>query len=261
MAKAKFYTVWVGRQPGVYETWEDCEEQISGFSGAKYKSFPTMQAAVEAFRAAEDEATETLLTRIDVHNAENIACASSDSYGANIAGSTAAPQSGAAGGQLGGPTPALSNPSGVPFKPAVDYSQIPEINLSAIAVDGACSGNSGAMEYRGVRVADGVELFHVGPLAGGTNNVAEYLALIHGLAMLDKQGDSTTPIYTDSANAVAWVRNRGCRTKLQPTSENKKIFELIARANVWICSHNPRNPILRWATDIWGDIPADFHRK
>ena len=33
------------------------------------------------------------------------------------------------------------------------------------------------MEYRCVRVADGEEVFHVGPLAEGTNNVAEYLAL------------------------------------------------------------------------------------
>ncbi|MFH8142028.1 MAG: ribonuclease H [Muribaculaceae bacterium] len=117
------------------------------------------------------------------------------------------------------------------------------------------------MEYRCVRVADGEEVFHVGPLAEGTNNVAEYLALVHALALLFKQNDSATPIYTDSVTAVAWVRNRGCRTQLTPTERNKKIFEMLARANLWLRSHSPRNPILRWNTPMWGEIPADFGRK
>ena len=39
----------------------------------------------------------------------------------------------------------------------------------SIAVDAACSGNPGKMEYRGVYVADGRELFHIGPFEEGTN--------------------------------------------------------------------------------------------
>ena len=83
---------------------------------------------------------------------------------------------------------------------------IPEINLDAIAVDGACSGVPGPMEYRGVDVKSGIELFHVGPLDDGTNNVAEYLALIHALAYLYQKGDRTTPVYSDSKIARGWVK-------------------------------------------------------
>jgi ribonuclease HI len=117
------------------------------------------------------------------------------------------------------------------------------------------------MEYRGVDVKSGIELFHVGPLAGGTNNVAEYLALVHALAYLYQKGDTVTPIYSDSQVARGWIKNRGCRTKLTRTADNEKIFELLARANVWIQTHNTENPILRWDTDMWGEIPADFGRK
>ena len=101
---------------------------------------------------------------------------------------------------------------------------VPEINPDAIAVDGACAGNPGMMEYRGVDVKSGIELFHFGPVPDGTNNVAEYLALVHALAYLYQKGDTTTPIYSDSRTARSWIRNRGCRTKLERTPRNAKIF-------------------------------------
>lgn len=41
----KFYAVAVGRFPGIYTSWEDCKKQVDGFSGAKYKSFPTREMA------------------------------------------------------------------------------------------------------------------------------------------------------------------------------------------------------------------------
>jgi ribonuclease HI len=44
----KFYAVKKGRQPGIYTTWPDCQKQVSGFSGAIYKSF-TSKAEAEAF--------------------------------------------------------------------------------------------------------------------------------------------------------------------------------------------------------------------
>ncbi len=258
--KRKFYVVWEGREPGIYDNWEDCQEQIDGYSGAKYKSFRSQEEAVAAYRGSgEDE--ESLLTHIALKNLEKIsetkseAAFSASSQQQSLFEPIAQP--------ISQPTvQPIAQPSAQPIsKPKIDYSQIPEINLSAIAVDGACAGNPGLMEYRGVKVATGEEIFHIGPLEEGTNNVAEYLALIHALAMLFKQNDSTTPIYTDSATAVAWVRNRGCRTQLKPTDKNRKIFEMLARANLWIRSHSPKNPILRWNTPLWGEIPADFGRK
>lgn len=132
--------------------------------------------------------------------------------------------------------------------------------LESIAVDAACSGNPGLMEYRGVFVADGMEIFHVGPLKEGTNNIGEFLAIVHALALL-KQKKSKLPIYSDSVNAIKWVANKKCNTKLTPTPENQPIFDLIARAEKWLSENSYENPIIKWETDSWGEIPADFGRK
>lgn len=47
MAKKKYYGVKVGKTPGVYLTWEQCKSQVDGYSGAVYKSFPTLAEAEE----------------------------------------------------------------------------------------------------------------------------------------------------------------------------------------------------------------------
>lgn len=148
-----------------------------------------------------------------------------------------------------------------PATSGINYEAIPEIRRDAWAVDGACAHNPGPMEYRCVRVADGTEVFHIGPLADGTNNIGEYLALVHALALLDKQGDHLTPIYTDSRTALAWLRNRGHKSTLARTGANDRIFELLTRANAWVQTHTILNPVLKWDTNQWGEIPADFGRK
>jgi ribonuclease HI len=131
----------------------------------------------------------------------------------------------------------------------------------SVAVDAACSGNPGDMEYRGVYTADKRELFHVGPLKDGTNNIGEFLAIVHALAMLKQQGKSLMPIYSDSKTAQGWVKKGKCNTKLEATERNEAIFELIERAERWLASNKITNPILKWETEDWGEIPADFGRK
>ena len=42
---AKFYAVKEGRKPGIYHTWDECKEQVNGYSGAVYKSFTTEEEA------------------------------------------------------------------------------------------------------------------------------------------------------------------------------------------------------------------------
>lgn len=211
--KKKYYTVWAGWDTGVFDSWEECQLQINGFKGARYKSFDTQAAAVNAYRGNPDEYIG-IIRKVFTH--------------------AAAP---------------------------VNYAAIPEIRRDAIAVDGACAHNPGPMEYRGVRVADGSELFHIGPLDDGTNNVGEYLALVHALALLDKQGDHLTPIYSDSRTALSWLKNRGHKSKLARTPRNARIFEMLTRADAWVQSHSILNPVLKWDTDNWGEIPADFGRK
>ena len=218
MAKRKFYVVWVGRVPGIYEDWAECLDQVDQFPGALYKAFDSQTAATIAFRGDPNDQA-SIIEAIAEHNAL------------------------------------------MRKEHQTSLLDIPEINPDAIAVDGAVSGNPGPMEYRGVDVRSGIELFHVGPLAGGTNNVAEYLALVHALAYLYNKGDRTTPIYSDSRTARSWVRNRGHRSKLEPPEENLPIRQLLQRADKWIQTHTPENPVLCGNTNNWGEIPADFGRK
>lgn len=135
------------------------------------------------------------------------------------------------------------------------------IEWNSIAVDAACSGNPGDMEYRGVNTKTGDELFRVGPLKKGTNNVGEFLALVHGLAYLQKHGFTDMPIYSDSRIAMGWIKQKTTRTKLEKSRINQPLFELIDRGILWLKNNSYKNPILKWETKEWGEIPADFGRK
>ncbi|MBU3856866.1 MULTISPECIES: ribonuclease H family protein [Bacteroides] len=206
MAKPKFYTVWKGVCPGVYSSWQDCQQQIKGFKGAMYKSFSTKE---EAERALEEPA--------HLH------------WGAQAQ------------------TPPLAD-------------RLPEgFNTNCLAVDAACSGNPGPMEYRGVYLATGEQIFHYGPVYG-TNNIGEFLAIVHGLALL-KQKNLQMPVYSDSRNALNWVKQKQCKTKLERTDKTEALFQLIGRAEKWLKENSTNCPVLKWETDRWGEIPADFGRK
>jgi len=130
----------------------------------------------------------------------------------------------------------------------------------SICVDAAWNTMTGVVEYRGVETASGRELFHVGPLEDGTINIAEFLALVHGLAYCVKQG-ITVPIYSDSRNAIGWVRDREERTQHERSSLNGPLFELVDRALAWQNTHEYPNEILKWETAAWGENKADFGRK
>lgn len=133
-------------------------------------------------------------------------------------------------------------------------------NLYTISVDAASSGNPGIMEYRGVDTQTHQQLFHQGPFKQGTNNVGEFLALVHGLAYL-KQIKSDRKIYSDSRIAIGWVKKKKCNTKLKQTAKNHAVFELVQRAEIWLKNNNYTTTIIKWETKVWGEIPADFGRK
>jgi len=211
--QGKWYVVWVGTEPGVCDSWAECQSRVSGYPGARYKSYPTQLAAVEAFRNGDD--ADRSVIRALAH----------------------AP------------------------KQAVNYDAIPAIVHDSIAVDGACSGNPGVMEYRGVDVPTGVELFHAGPFEGATNNIGEFLAIVHALALFAQQGNDHTAIYSDSRTALSWVKKRECRTTLARTPANARLFAIIGRAEKWLLTHEWRNQLIKWNTKEWGEIPADFGRK
>lgn len=136
-----------------------------------------------------------------------------------------------------------------------------KIEMDSLSVDAACSGNPGDLEYRGVLTGSGEEIFRMGPFKMGTNNIGEFLALVHALALLHQQKDDQTAIYSDSRTAMAWVRNKKVKTTLKKNRSNTSLFKLVDRAVDWIKNHQTNSRILKWNTEEWGEIPADFGRK
>ncbi len=132
--------------------------------------------------------------------------------------------------------------------------------LPSICVDAASSGAPGPVEWRGVETESGKQIFHQGPYPDGTNNIGEFLALVYALAWMEKNNLSI-PIYSDSETALSWVRAKKCRTELQRTERNAELFALIERAEAWLVEHEPGVKLLKWDTNAWGEIPADFGRK
>ena len=135
------------------------------------------------------------------------------------------------------------------------------VDLTALAVDAACKGNPGPLEYQGVEIESNVNLFHQGPFPDGTVNIGEFLAIVHALALLKHGGNTDRVIYSDSRIGIGWVKGKKCKTKLTQTVANKQLFQLIKRAEKWLRENPVENPILKWETKLWGEIPADFGRK
>ncbi len=135
-----------------------------------------------------------------------------------------------------------------------------EVRANAWAVDAACSGNPGPMEYQAIDLATGAQVFHFGPLHG-TNNIGEFLAIVHALALMEKQGIKGKVIYSDSVNAMLWVSKKKCKTKLERNEKTEELYRIIARAEIWLRTHAVTVPILKWETHRWGECPADFGRK
>lgn len=220
--KQKYYVVWQGKSPGIYDNWTDCEKQIKGVAGAKFKSYESSTLAEEAFRVGPEMAANIVERRTQGESIVGI-----DESGMTIVRN--------------------NNPN------------IPSPVLDALAVDAACSGNPGVMEYQGVYVASRTQVFHFkAPV--GTNNIGEFLGIVHGLAYLKKNGLSQI-LYSDSVNAINWVRAKQCRTKLPLTPETAQLYDIIHRAEAWLHNNRYTTEIRKWDTDHWGEIPADFGRK
>jgi ribonuclease HI len=133
--------------------------------------------------------------------------------------------------------------------------------LPSLCVDAACSGSPGILEYRGVFTESAKEFFHVGPFSDGTNNVGEFLAIVHALTWLEKH-DKQLPVYSDSRNAISWVYTGECKTQLKHTSRNAPLFALIHSAENWLAENQLQDEaVLKWDTELWGENPADFGRK
>lgn len=205
--KQKYYVVWTGHHPGVYNDWDKCQAQLKGFENAKYKSFLTLEQADSAF----NDIPENYIgknTKPSVSNNSNI---------------------------------------GIPI-------------WDSLSVDASCLGNPGIMEYRCVCTKTKQVIFNRGPYEQATQNIGEFLALTLALIYV-KQKKLNLPIYSDSMTAIAWVRNKQAKTQLQRTSKNEILFQNLEKAVNWLQLNTITTPILKWKTEDWGEIPADYGRK
>lgn len=206
--KRKFYVVWKGREPGIFDNWEACKRQVDGFKYPLYKAFPTLEAAEEAFQKGSSSYLKP--------KEKSMKVIMDALYGAPV--------------------------------------------VPSIAVDGACSGKTKNAEYQGVDVESMKVIFKKGPFPEGTNNLMEFLALVHGLAYC-KRHQLNVPIYTDSITAMKWVKTKKSRSKMLPNDTNAALFSIVERAEKWLHKNTYPNQILKWETQAWGEIPADFGRK
>jgi ribonuclease HI len=133
--------------------------------------------------------------------------------------------------------------------------------LPSMCVDAACNGSPGDLEYRGVFTESGDQIFHFGPYPDGTNNVGEFLAIVHALTWMNKH-KSPLPLYSDSENGISWVYQGKCKTSLKHTARNAPLFTMIHSAENWLAENELEDDaVLKWDTEMWGEIPADFGRK
>lgn len=212
-SKKKYYVVWGGTRPGIYEDWESCSQAVQGVKGARCKSYSSLEQARQAMIMEDQE----IPLQVREQAARDL-------------------------------------------RPKTDPTHLPNgVERNAIAVDAACSGNPGQMEYRGVYLGSGQEIFHFGPVFG-TNNIGEFLAIVHCLALQKQKGTALT-IYSDSINAMKWIRQKKCRTTLVRDERTKDLYDLIERGEKWLRDNAITVPILKWETQLWGEIPADFGRK
>jgi ribonuclease HI len=132
--------------------------------------------------------------------------------------------------------------------------------LDGICVDASCIENPGYMEYRGVDIKTKKVVFEM-KYEEARNNIGEFLAIVHALALYKRDGKELKIVNSDSLNAITWVKQKKCKTKLEKNDKNAIVFEHIQRAVNWLNNNTYNTEVLKWNTSSWGEIPADYGRK
>jgi ribonuclease HI len=222
MAKNKYYVVWEGSKPGIYDTWSECQAQTNGYPQAKFKAYQSEAEAQVAFK-------EGWKKHWGKSNSTKSKSESNSTTKSKVS-------------------------------QAIFFEEDEEIDYDSISVDVGTRGNPGPIEYKGVDTRTGEMLFQVGPIENGTNNLGEFIAIIHGLSYLKKLGSNKT-VYTDSKTALSWIRKKKVSSTLVRDESTKKIWELTDRALKWLQNNTYENKVLKWNTEKWGEIKADYGRK
>lgn len=193
MPKNRFYVVWRGRQTGIFNSWDECKQQIDGYPGAQYRAYPDWEQAHEAHLKG---------------------------YWKNVADK-------------------------------IEQAD-EEVEQDSVTVDVRINEN-GRLQYFGFHTTTGQLLFSSPVYEDGNNNVGQFLAIVHALALLAPRDDFRT-IYSASDTAIRWVEKRQCNTSLCRTLRNTQLFDLLARANQWLAHNSFANHVVKWDKERWGEI-------
>lgn len=265
--KQKYYVVWQGHNPGIYNTWDKARKEVEGYPDADYKSYKTKQEAQFAWKnyklaKQQIKANKKKMYYVIWEGLEPGIYDDWEEAKAQIEGFTSPKYKSFGSRQMA--EKAFSEDyekyRGRFFKKIRDMSpeemeMYGEPNELSISVDAACN-KEGDMEYRGVYTYSTDEIFKVGPYKNGSNNVGEFLAIVHALAWA-KNENTNLPIYSDSKHAMKWVTQKKANSKVT----DPKLLNLIQRAEYWLKNNTYNNEIIKWQTKFWGEIPADFGRK
>ena len=219
----KFYVVRKGKKIWIFDSRNDCKESVNWFSGAKYKSFWSKEEAEIAMTEWREKFYEIKNTKAKKNNLKKL----SDEEKIELE-------------------------ENVPF-----FSE-------SLAVDAACSGNPWKMEYRWIDLKTWEEIF-LKKFEIWTNNIWEFLAIVDWLKYLKDHENKV--IYSDSKIAISRVNQWKCKTQLkmgENNENNSDFFALeksIKEAETWLKDNAIIHKILKWDTEKWWEIPADFGRK
>lgn len=119
--------------------------------------------------------------------------------------------------------------------------------------------SAGLAEIRGVDISSGKIVFNKSISWRTTNNIAEYLAIYVGFLYVDSLGKDMV-IYSDSTNAISWIRNGKCKTGFHSTDPKQQQNIIKAESRTTSDWKNVKS-VRFWNNKEWGENPADFGRK
>jgi len=119
----------------------------------------------------------------------------------------------------------------------------------------------GVVEWQAVDLVSGQTIHASRPYEYGNINLAEFIAIVDALSLLHANGNTSTPVYSDSLTAIAWVKNRKMKTRHPRTGNAYRIMGLADASMDWLLDTKPMNPVRFWDNVLWGENPADYGRK
>jgi ribonuclease HI len=289
----KYYAVFAGREPGVYATWDECSAQVSKFSGARFKGYPSEEEAIRAYNEYGGGRVNKPIpvpTPASPPHGDAAAFAAQTTKAPPSSPPTARardvlPENVVVVRTRPGPPrhravtrvqteartcaneqiPSIARPPSPSAFEAIDDA---EYHVPCLVVDAACNNSRNGMgEYRGLWILTDkrrVAAFMSGPFRPTTNNVMEFMAAVEGLQLIHRQQVPRCVVYTDSRVALSWVNNMEIKALTKDTLAkiNMPLLEKVAMAECWLAKHKDMKRLLRkWDTRRWGEIPADYGRK